>query len=161
MLDREHSAPPVRQYATFGNRFIALLIDSIITSAFLIPIFLLFIIFRSSIAARETETLPAFFGITIIASILAFLAFFIWNSMIRTGKTGQSLGCKIMNIAVLTEHGEPIGIGYSVFRETIGRYISQMICYVGYLNAIWDEKNQTWHDKMSNSYVYEVEDNFS
>ena len=77
------------------------------------------------------------------------------------GKTGQSLGRKFLNIAVLNEYGKPIGTGNAALREIIGRFISGLVCYIGYLNAFWDKKKQMWHDKMANCYVYYVEDNFS
>ena len=77
------------------------------------------------------------------------------------GKTGQSLGRKFLNIAVLDHNLKPIGIGNAALREIIGRWISGLVCYIGYLNAFWDKDNQMWHDKMAKCYVYYVEDNFS
>jgi len=58
-------------------------------------------------------------------------------------------------------NGEPIGIGKAVLREIIGKWISTLFCYLGYLNALWDRDNQTWHDKIANCYVFYVEENFS
>ena len=89
------------------------------------------------------------------------LVFGIWNTIVRMGKTGQSLGRKFLNIAVLTATGEPIGIGKAALREIIGRWVSGLVCYLGYLNAFWDKHNQMWHDKIADCYVYYVESDFS
>ena len=75
--------------------------------------------------------------------------------------TGQSLGRKFLHIAVLTADGEPIGIGKAALREIIGRWISGLICYIGYLMAFWDKDRQMLHDKIASCYVYYVDDNFS
>ena len=49
--------------------------------------------------------------------------------------------------------GQPgIGIGRSIGRY-LARAISGWICYLGYFWMLWDERSQTWHDKVSNSIV--------
>ena len=39
--------------------------------------------------------------------------------------------------------------------RAIGYYVSSLICSVGlgYLWAIFDKNNQTWHDKLARTYV--------
>ena len=43
--------------------------------------------------------------------------------------------------------------GRTVAKFTIGRYISGLICYLGYLWMLWDREKQCWHDKTANSVV--------
>jgi len=100
-------------------------------------------------------------SIVLLVSLLGSVIFALWNSIVRMGKTGQSLGRKFLNIAVLDENGQPIGTGRAFLREVIGRWVSSLICYIGYLNAFWDARKQMWHDKMANCFVYYVDDNFS
>ena len=74
------------------------------------------------------------------------------------GKTGQSLGRKFLDIAVLDASGKPIGVGRTFLREVIGRCLSGVVFYIGYLNAFWDPDKQMWRNKISKCYVYYVED---
>ena len=49
-------------------------------------------------------------------SVIAALVFGLWNTIVRMGKTGQSLGRKFLSIAVLTFDGQPIGMGNDFLR---------------------------------------------
>jgi len=51
--------------------------------------------------------------------------------------------------------GGSIGYGRAFIRW-IGRLISSLILYLGYLWMLWDKENQTWHDKMANDVVVPV-----
>ncbi len=143
------------EYASVLTRFGALVIDGLLLVPFYVVLML--IIPKSENAAGFNPTSV----FTMIMIFLAMMIFTIWNTIVRMGKTGQSLGRKFLNIAVLNEYGKPIGTGNAALREIIGRSISGLVCYIGYLNAFWDKKKQMWHDKMANCYVYYVEDNFS
>jgi len=144
-----------REYANVFTRFGAIIIDGLLFIPFYFPILL--IGFMSEPGAPMD-------GFEITVTLFTFLGAFvfgIWNSIIRMGQTGQSLGKRFLNIAVLTKDDRPIGVGSAALREIIGKWISGMVCYIGYLNALWDKDNQMWHDKISSCYVYNVEDNFS
>lgn len=144
-----------REYASVLTRFGAIVIDGLLIVPFYIPILV------ASSAMEENQEPSGFSIIIFFLCIIGMFVFGIWNTIVRMGKTGQSLGRKFLNIAVLTFDGRPIGIGSAALREIIGRWISGLVCYIGYLNAFWDKDNQMWHDKMANCYVYYVEENFS
>lgn len=146
-----------REYANILTRLGAILIDGLLIIPFYIPVMLISV----KLETEPGKSLPTYAMIILIASVVAALVFGIWNTIVRMGKTGQSLGRKFLNIAVLSSEGKPIGTGAAFLREIIGRWISGMVCYIGYLNALWDKDNQMWHDKMAKCYVYYVEDNFS
>lgn len=146
-----------REYASVWTRFGALVIDGLMIIPFYLPIYVL--MFRH--AGSDIEQINGWLLFANMMFLFAGMAFVIWNTIFRMGKTGQSLGRKFLNIAVLDENGKPIGVGKAALREIIGRWISGLVCYIGYLNAFWDNKRQMWHDKMANCYVYYVEDNFS
>ena len=146
-----------REYASVWTRLGAIVIDGLLLFPFYIPMWLV-PLSTGPYGSGELE------GVSLIVFLLTFVgafAFFVWNTIVRMGKTGQSLGRKFLNIAVLDEFGKPIGVGKAALREIIGRWISGIVCYIGYLNAFWDKKRQMWHDKIANCYVYYVEDNFS
>jgi len=146
-----------REYASVWTRFGALVIDSLMIIPFYLPFYVL--IFRH--AESGTDQIDGWLLFANMMFFFAGMVFVLWNTIFRMGKTGQSLGRKFLNIAVLDENGKPIGVGKAALREIIGRWISGLVCYIGYLNAFWDNKRQMWHDKMANCYVYYVEDNFS
>ena len=143
------------EYANVLTRFGALLLDAIILIPFYIPIFMV-------IPTDPYGPEPTSGDLMVLFILLiAMLVFAIWNTIVRMGKTGQSLGRKFLNIAVLNSNLQPIGVGNAALREIIGRWISGLVCYIGYLNAFWDKDKQMWHDKMANCYVFYVEDNYS
>ncbi len=144
-----------REYANVLTRFGALLLDGLILVPFYIPMIILSVSMESY---DQPSTWLLFLNVLFLLSAIVFA---IWNAIFRMGKTGQSLGRKFLNIAVLDENGKTIGVGKAALREIIGRWISGLVCYIGYLNAFWDKDKQMWHDKMANCYVYYVEENFS
>jgi uncharacterized RDD family membrane protein YckC len=73
------------------------------------------------------------------------------------GKTGQTWGRKLVGIKVIGETtGEPIGFGRALGRQLFAGFISGQIFYLGYLWMLWDDRKQTWHDKVVNSIVVKV-----
>ena len=156
---RVEAASPQREYASVLTRFGAIVIDGLILIPFYIPILVI-----SSILEEEgtlQEEAIGGFAIVLLVSVLGVIIFGLWNSIFRMGRTGQSLGRKFLNIAVLDESGYPIGAWRAFLREGIGRWLSGLVCYLGYLNAFWDARKQMWHDKLANCFVYYVEDHFS
>jgi uncharacterized RDD family membrane protein YckC len=72
------------------------------------------------------------------------------------GPTGQTPGKRVCGIRVIDfAGGGSIGYGRAFIRW-IGRLISSLILYLGYLWMLWDKENQTWHDKMANDVVVPV-----
>jgi uncharacterized RDD family membrane protein YckC len=70
------------------------------------------------------------------------------------GSTGQTWGRRIVGIRVVGEmDGQPIGFGRALGRQLFAIFISAQIFYLGYLWMLWDDKKQTWHDKVVGSIV--------
>ena len=146
-----------RQYASVWTRLGALVIDGLFFIPFYIPFYILLLRHGDTGFANVS-------GWVVFVNLMVLFAgviFTFWNGIIRMGKTGQSLGRKFLNIAVLNDKGQPIGVGKAALREIIGRWISSIVCYIGYLNAFWDDRRQMWHDKIAKCFVYYVEDEFS
>lgn len=145
-----------REYASVWIRLGALVIDGLFIIPFYLPLLVL------SFKAGSAGLQPPESGLLVSYLVLMVgVIFTLWNTIWRMGKTGQSLGRKFLHIAVLDEQGRPIGVGMAILREVIGRWLSAIVCYIGYLNAFWDKKNQMWHDKIASCYVFEVEEGFS
>lgn len=83
----------------------------------------------------------------IIANVIG-LAYVVWNYGYRQGTTGSSIGKSVMKFKVVSEKTwQPIGFGLSLVRQ-IAHFVDAVICYVGYLFPLWDNKRQTLADKI-------------
>jgi uncharacterized RDD family membrane protein YckC len=130
--------------AGFWRRFAALFIDGLVIA---VPGVVLIVIG----AAANSGALVILGYILLVAGAIAYEIYF-------TGSpSGQTLGKKALGIRVVDfATGGPIGYGRSTVR-LIGRYISGLVCYLGYLWMLWDKEKQCWHDKMANDVVVPVE----
>jgi uncharacterized RDD family membrane protein YckC len=82
--------------------------------------------------------------------------FFFWNLCYRQGKTGQSIGKSVLKFKVVSEQtGQPIGFWRSFLRQ-LAHYVDQLICYLGYLWPLWDDKRQTLADKIMSTICIPV-----
>lgn len=70
------------------------------------------------------------------------------------GRTGQTWGRRIAGVKVVRQDdGQPIGVGKALGRQLFAGLVSAQIIYLGYLWMLWDDRNQTWHDKIIGSVV--------
>ncbi len=95
------------------------------------------------------------FQVSTALGALLYLAAFGWviyNKVIE-GQTGQSIGKKTVGIRLVREQdGQVVGPGLA-----IGRYFLHILdglpCYLGYLWPLWDDKKQTFADKIVHTLV--------
>lgn len=79
---------------------------------------------------------------------IAAIAFWLWNYGYRQGTTGSSIGKSVLKFKVIGEKtGQPIGFGLSIVRQ-IAHFVDAIICYIGFLFPLWDDKRQTLADKI-------------
>jgi uncharacterized RDD family membrane protein YckC len=118
--------------AGFWQRFAAALIDGIIVGL-------------------TTEILIALlkdagYAIGIVGGIAYY-------TYLEGGPTGQTLGKRAMGIRVVDFNtGGPIGYRRGFIRY-VGRIVSALVLYIGYLWMLWDQEKQTWHDKFASDVV--------
>lgn len=147
------------QYAGFGARLGAYIIDGLIAALFAIPTIAVLFGGPSHIdtctiddelrlcEVPDNSTVAVAIALGVVA-----LAIYLTLYARMVGK-GQSWGHKAVNVRVVdASTGQPIGTGRAVGRF-FGRYLSAIPCYLGFLWALWDGKKQTWHDKLTNSVV--------
>ena len=119
--------------ASFGRRFVALLVDGI----------LLGIVYGLLLSVFSRET----------AYALDLLAGIGYYTLLEGGPTGQTLGKKALGIRVVDfDGGGSIGYGRGLIRY-LGRILSAIPCGLGYFWMLWDNEKQTWHDKLATSVV--------
>lgn len=157
---------PTAAYTPWGKRMLAGIIDWA-------PIWLVFIVPMAGVIITDGwECFDAMYGsstgvctsressLWIVVQALGFLAcvpYFFWNFCYRQGKSGQSIGKSVMKFKVISEKTwQPIGFWLSLVRQ-IAHYIDQLICYVGYLFPLWDDKRQTIADKLMSTVCVPLE----
>ncbi len=150
--------------AGFGARFGAWLLDSLLygllVMALAIPGIVLLISSLDDCVSFNNELIcpsDSSRGGTIAGAAVLILAalLIVFVLYVRAlGKTGQTWGRKIVGVKVVGEMtGEPIGFGKALGRVLFAGAISGQIFYLGYLWMLWDDKQQTWHDKVVGSIV--------
>ena len=91
-------------------------------------------------------------GVMLIGYILVF-ALLIWNRYFRMGRTGWSLGKQALGIRLLAERtGQPMGAGMAFVRD-LAHVLDSLACYIGWLWPLWDQKRQTFADKLCSTVV--------
>jgi uncharacterized RDD family membrane protein YckC len=76
----------------------------------------------------------------------------LYFSLMESSKTQGSLGKMAMGIKVTDLEGQRISFG-KAFLRSIGKVISQMIMYIGYIMAAFTEKKQALHDIIASTLV--------
>ena len=135
-------APAASGYAHWGQRAGGYLIDAIGPT---IVFYLLYFTLGTN-AYYQTN----FFGGVLF---LAFIAFALYNSCYLQGTTGQSIGKKVVGIKLVKEStGQPVGFGFAFARQ-LAHVLDSLPLYLGYLWPLWDDKRQTFADKIVRTVV--------
>lgn len=153
-------ALPKESYTPWFTRVLAFLIDWVpVWLIFLVPMIGLLITdgadcFDAVYGSSSDHCATSSSGLWLAVQLIGFLpamAYFFWNVCYRQGKTGQSIGKSMMKFQVISEKTwQPIGFWLSLVRQ-IAHYVDQLICYIGYLFPLWDDKRQTIADKLVSS----------
>jgi len=86
-----------------------------------------------------------------LLALLLFIGFFYFGRL--EGRRGGTPGKRIAKLKVVdATTGAPIGMGRAIGRW-IMRFASAIPLWLGYLWMLWDDDNQTWHDKVVRSRV--------
>lgn len=137
-------------YAGFFTRLAACLIDSLFLFACLaLPRFMFWIIGLSSPDNFLTREVLFSFSIWNILEYLLCKGYFI----ILTYMSGMTLGKKAMRIKVIAKDGEKPSLFTVIYRETIGKYLSAIILYCGYLLIGIDREKRGLHDMLCDTRV--------
>ena len=151
---------PALDYANWFKRVGSYLIDALLTSLAGFP---LWIGYGILIASAETTTNPDGTTTTsmngggvslllILIGVITSVAFFVWNTCMKQGRTGYSIGKNALGMKLISEQtGQPIGAGMAFVRYLC--HILDSICYIGYLWPLWDSKRQTFADKIMKTVV--------
>ena len=62
--------------------------------------------------------------------------------ILMTYFTGSTLGKKLFRIKVIASDTRKLSLWTVIFRETIGRYLSKIIIYIGYIMMLPDKEKR-------------------
>lgn len=137
-------------YAGFFPRLAAFLLDSVLVSAALsIFKFIVWIIKLSVGDVIIFKPILFTYNVFDILFYLLTVAYFV----LMTYFCGATLGKFLMKIRVVDVDGQKLSFMSVLIRETVGRYLSALIVYVGYIIAGLDNRKQGLHDKISDTLV--------
>ncbi len=140
--------------AGFFLRFIAWLIDM---AALAILSFILVLLFSGVVSIGEqtgSGIIDLLVGLTslLLAGINLVLQFLYFGYLWSTD--GQSFGMKAVNVrVVMQDSDEKISFLRAGLRGSLGYWISGLIFGLGYIWAAFDANNETWHDKIFDTWV--------
>lgn len=145
------------QYASFGKRLGAYLIDSFIVGLIAgVPGGCLGALTPMVFASVDEETLVFIIvGVVFVAVGLSLVAAALYFGMMWS-RTGQTLGKKWLGIKIVTADGTPPSFWRALGRAFIGYGISGIIFDIGFLWMLWDDYRQCLHDKLFGTYVVEA-----
>ncbi|MFN8090272.1 MAG: RDD family protein [Mycobacterium sp.] len=130
-----------RDYTSWGARVLAYLIDWT-------PITILGAVAGGALWPSTPPGFSATSDSFATAAGFLLVVYFFWNLCYRQDKTGQSIGKSVLKFKVMGEMtGQPIGFWRSFLRQ-LAHYVDALICSLGYLWPLWDEKGQTSADKI-------------
>lgn len=135
--------------AQYGSRVIAVIIDGLIGFGIAIGV---------GIVAFILGQINADIGaiLLLVGGAIGLILFPLWNSIIRQGNTGQTIGKSKQNIKLVSDKtGGPVGIGPAIIRYFLGGLLTS-ICYLDVLWPLFDEQKKRITDKILDFSVVDV-----
>lgn len=134
--------------AGFWIRFVAVLIDSLLVTSVQAVFGIALSLIGSGMANQELLVGGVSFMFGSVVSV-AYYVFF-------TGYCGQTPGKMALRIKVIRTDGSDLSYGRAFLREAVGKFISALILFIGYLMAAFDSQKQGLHDRMADTYVIKL-----
>lgn len=135
--------------ASFGARMLAAGIDTLLIAAAALVLALLYFLFGALEAIRSPRLSPTgyyLYWTLLMAGTAAYIT-------LLTAMTGQTLGKQVAGVIVLQPDGRVLSLQASLVRFAVSA-VSLLLLGLGFWWAIWDEKHETWHDKVARTAAF-------
>ena len=87
-------------------------------------------------------------------AVLLLYLLFPWAYLVAfTALYGATPGKMLLGIRVVKSDGRPVGWLTALIREVVGKTLSSLLLYLGYLWVFFHPKRQTWHDLIADTLV--------
>lgn len=146
--------------ASFWKRLVATMIDGFVLnfamSIVMLPVYFIMII-PAALSAEEGGEPPIgllLFGMLLMFGIMFGCMFFYYGWFYS--RKGATPGKMVLSLRVVNANtGENLSMWRAFFRETIGKMISGVVLYIGFLMAGFREDGKALHDVLFDSQVLE------
>jgi uncharacterized RDD family membrane protein YckC len=166
VIDTPQTKDTVTTYASFGARFVAMIIDYIIIGVLqgvvITPILAVMGLgIASQAQGGDLENLSDAEAIGLVGTLMAGIGttlIVVWSisllyfAILESSKSQASVGKMALGIKVTDTNGDRLNFGKALLRS-VGKIISGMIMYIGYIMAAFTEKKQALHDMIANTIV--------
>lgn len=156
-LERKQPGMAARpQYAHFGRRAIAILLDIVLLTLVTSP---LSGIILSIVAPGFTPTLSNLFANTqllVITLVVLTTIQALYYGYFLSQNKGQTPGKKLLGIRVIKRDGSKLTVRDALLRNVIGYQLSHIIPGIGFLWMFVDKQSRTWHDMLTNTIVVDA-----
>ena len=140
-------------YAGFWKRFFAFIIDWIILSVAMLLIYIAAGIFTFSLADWQSNRgINSLNVLTAFFYLVSFVSPIFYWTLFEASSYQATPGKMALGIKVCDENGKPLKFAQSLGRN-LGKIISNLTLYIGYVMAGFTVKRQALHDKMSGCLV--------
>ena len=134
--------------ASIGLRCGAFLLDYILM--WLIPAVAL------AIALIFKRALPDLAWTILYLGYFAAFGLILMNWIFLIRNDGQTLGMRILGVRVVRSNGKPLGYREATLRHLVGYPLAILSLGLGFLWALWDARQQGWHDKLADTVVVRI-----
>jgi uncharacterized RDD family membrane protein YckC len=152
-------------YAGFGRRLVSVILDPILYGLAYAPFAVAGIVLvvmgfgdcttdpsTDELVCNGREDIGAILGGVALLGVGWLILVVVYLRGLAT--RGQTWGRRLAGVRVVRiDTGAPPGWGKAIGRTLFAGLVSGNFCYLGYLWMLWDDKNQTWHDKVSGTVV--------
>jgi len=134
--------------ASFSRRMLAFILDiSVILGVSFLTIIIGLLAAGINITDGVMKLSYILIPVYLILCLLASTFFFFLHAY-----SGKSFGKLVFGLRVVSEDGGKLSLSQS-FTRWVGYYLSALPVFYGYISALFDFNLQTWHDKISKTYV--------
>lgn len=138
------------QYATFGSRFAAKILDGIILQVVGYSLG-----FAATSIVKPT-TAEATTSLGIVMFIVGTFLGLTYTSLMHW-KFGATVGKMAVKIKVVRADGGALTLGRAIGRS-FAEYLSSLTLMIGYLMAAWDSEKRALHDRLADTRVISTKD---
>ena len=142
--------PYAVQYAGFWWRFLAYLIDAMISACIFFPLGMILGVVM--VATGEDPESPSMLGARLGINGISLLVTWLYFALCESSSWQGTVGKKILGLRVTDLNGQPINFAKATGRH-FGKILSALILGIGFIMIAFTDQKQGLHDTMAGTLV--------
>lgn len=142
--------PYAVQYAGFWWRFLAYLIDGLISFCIFFPLGIVLGVVM--VATGEDPNSPSMLGARLLTNGLSFLITWLYYALCESSSWQGTIGKKALGLRVTDLNGQPINFAKATGRH-FGKILSALILGIGFIMIAFTDQKQGLHDTIAGTLV--------